>query len=99
MVRRKTDTRPGGEDQKAKRARTRRIIKKLKLKPGQRYTFDKLQLKALSGPVVKGTPFYKTWWFWTVVGVVVAGGATATAVALTSQTPKPPAADFSVYIP
>ena len=30
MVRRKTDTRPGGEDQKAKRARTRRIVKKLK---------------------------------------------------------------------
>jgi tetratricopeptide (TPR) repeat protein len=30
------------------------------------------------------TPWYKTWWFWTVVGVAVAGAATGTAVALTS---------------
>jgi hypothetical protein len=24
-----------------------------------------------------GTPFYKSWWFWTIVGVAAAGGATA----------------------
>ena len=28
------------------------------------------------------TPFYKTWWFWTVVGVVAAGAVTGTVVAL-----------------
>jgi hypothetical protein len=31
---------------------------------------------------VDATPFYKTWWFWTVVGVAAAGGATATTVLL-----------------
>jgi TolB-like protein len=28
------------------------------------------------------TPWYKTWWFWTVTGVVIAGAATATGVVL-----------------
>ena len=26
-------------------------------------------------PTPKATPVYKRWWFWTAVGVVVAGGA------------------------
>jgi tetratricopeptide (TPR) repeat protein len=30
------------------------------------------------GPIVKTTPFYATWWFWTLVGVAVAGGAVGT---------------------
>jgi len=30
-----------------------------------------------------GTAWYKSWWFWTTVGVVVAGAATGTALALT----------------
>lgn len=44
---------------------------------------------ALSEPIAppveepSGRPWYRTWWFWTVIGVVVAGGATATALALT----------------
>jgi hypothetical protein len=25
-------------------------------------------------------PFYKTWWFWTLIGAAAAGGATAGAV-------------------
>jgi hypothetical protein len=31
----------------------------------------------------KDTPTYKKWWVWTIVGVVVAGGAATTAVLLT----------------
>lgn len=31
-----------------------------------------------------GTPWYKSWWFWTAVGVVAAGAATGTALALTA---------------
>ena len=73
---------------------------RLTLDAGKRYAFTEINLKALtqSAPVVNKA-FYKTWWFWTVVGVVVAGSATATAVTLTGTVPKPPAADFSVYIP
>jgi len=33
--------------------------------------------------VVKEQPVYKKWWLWTIVGVVVAGGAVTTAVLLT----------------
>ncbi len=36
----------------------------------------------------KPTPWYKTWWFWTITGVVVLGAAGATtAVVLTQQSP------------
>ena len=34
--------------------------------------------------VPASTPWYNSWWFWTAVGVVVAGAATGTAVALTA---------------
>lgn len=37
----------------------------------------------------KPTPWYKTWWFWTITGTVVAGAATATAVVLTLQKSAP----------
>jgi hypothetical protein len=30
-------------------------------------------------------PFYKQWWFWTAVGVVVAGGTLGTVLALTGE--------------
>jgi TolB-like protein len=37
----------------------------------------------------KPTPWFKSWWFWTITGVVVIGGAGAvTAVVLTQQTPS-----------
>jgi len=35
-----------------------------------------------AAPPPAQTPFYKTWWFWTVVGVVAAGAVTGTVVAL-----------------
>jgi len=39
--------------------------------------------------VEKPTPWFKSWWFWTITGVVVIGGAGAvTAVVLTQQTPS-----------
>jgi len=34
----------------------------------------------------ESTPFYKSWWFWTIVGVAVAGAAGGTAYYLTSGT-------------
>jgi tetratricopeptide (TPR) repeat protein len=40
----------------------------------------------------RGTPIYATWWFWTVLGVVVAGAATGTALALTAESEKVPPA-------
>ncbi len=54
---------------------------------GQAYSL-KAELKALpvsEQPVAEGeatTAVYETWWFWTIMGVIVAGSA-ATAVALT----------------
>lgn len=38
---------------------------------------------APSAPARADTPVYKRWWLWTIVGVVVAGAATGTAIALT----------------
>jgi TolB-like protein len=38
--------------------------------------------------IERPTPWYKSWWFWTITGVVVVGAAGAvTAVVLTQQTP------------
>jgi tetratricopeptide (TPR) repeat protein len=36
-------------------------------------------------PPARETPVYKKWWLWTIVGVVVAGGAVTTAVLLTQH--------------
>lgn len=37
----------------------------------------------------KPTPWHKTWWFWTITGIVVLGAAgTTTAVVLTQQSPS-----------
>ncbi len=50
-------------------------------------------LDALPPPPVPAAepekPVYTKWWFWTVVGVVVAGAATATVVAVTEGNQKP----------
>jgi hypothetical protein len=40
----------------------------------------------LEAPRSERTPVYKRWWLWTVVGVVVAGAAVGTALALTMKT-------------
>ncbi|HSA34220.1 MAG TPA: hypothetical protein P5077_10880 [bacterium] len=34
------------------------------------------------------TPWYKTWWFWTITGTVIAGAATATGVVLGLKKPE-----------
>jgi hypothetical protein len=45
---------------------------------------------ALPPPVAEAKPLYKRWWFWTALGVVVAGGATAIAVGLATRPPTCP---------
>ena len=35
------------------------------------------------------TPIYKKWWFWTIIGVVVAGGAVGAAVGVTQANKQP----------
>jgi len=34
---------------------------------------------------VKKAPFYKTWWFWTIIGVAVVGAGTAAGVIATQD--------------
>lgn len=41
-------------------------------------------------PVAESKPLYKRWWFWTALGVIVAGGASALAVGLATRTPSCP---------
>jgi len=41
------------------------------------------------------TPFYQTWWFWTIVGAVVVGGATTAGVLLSKDHAKTGSAGFS----
>ena len=48
--------------------------------------------------VEAGTPVYKSWWLWTIVGAVVAGGVTAAVLA--TQEPDPvnaPESDFGTW--
>lgn len=52
---------------------------------------DALTPRATQAPPVKAAPFYKRWWFWTVVGAVVAGAVTATALATTGGSDWRPA--------
>jgi hypothetical protein len=41
-------------------------------------------------PIEKPKPIYKKWWFWTIIGVAVAGGVTTAAVLATRPGPLPP---------
>jgi TolB-like protein len=41
--------------------------------------------------IAKPTPWYKTWWFWTITGVVLAGAGGTTAYLLLNNTAPPPA--------
>lgn len=43
------------------------------------------------GPVVVSTPFYKTWWFWTITGVAVAGITAAIVIPIVIRNQVPPA--------
>jgi hypothetical protein len=47
-------------------------------------------LAATPPPGEQSQPVYTRWWFWTIVGVVVAGAAAGTIVALSGGTTKPP---------
>ena len=42
-----------------------------------------------AGPAVQTKSVFKTWWFWTLLGAVVAGSATAYVLA-SKTTPTPP---------
>ena len=46
------------------------------------------------------TPFYKTWWFWTIIGVAVAGGTTAGVVLGTRGSSKvAPSPNLTINVP
>ena len=42
------------------------------------------------------TPIYKKWWFWTIIGVAVAGGAVGTYFGIKSSEPDMPQSDLGV---
>lgn len=44
-------------------------------------------------------PFYKRWWFWTIIGAAVAGAATGTAIALQPTDQEPPVTDAQFETP
>jgi hypothetical protein len=44
-----------------------------------------LEVKGAAGPT-RGRPVYKRWWFWTVIGAVVVGGAVTTGVLVSRET-------------
>jgi len=48
--------------------------------------------------VSKGRPFYKAWWFWTVIGVGVAGGVAAMVLAEGDEEEKNATVNISVTI-
>jgi hypothetical protein len=48
-------------------------------------------------PAPRRTPVYKKWWLWTGLGVVVAGGAVAAALALTPNNAPAPSGAFRVH--
>lgn len=60
------------------------------LKAGAEQLVRVLLLQKIKPKVVikikPSTPIYKRWWLWTAIGVLVAGGVTATAVVLGSRT-------------
>ena len=56
------------------------IIKKLKVEAGKQ--LPPISVKLTPNAVIQAPDFYETWWFWTVVGVAVAGGATASVFAV-----------------
>ena len=74
------------------------ITKQIELKKGQNLTLN-LKLTKIILPVAvptkarpratKGKQFYQTWWFWTAVGVVVAGGTTTAIVLATHNWGNP----------
>ena len=82
-------SRPGFKDEKLK----------LDILPGKTYEFDLKLVPLMDKPVVS-KPFYETWWFWTVVGLAVAGGTTAAIIVGTKeQSVHPIVPDVTVFVP
>jgi tetratricopeptide (TPR) repeat protein len=78
-----------------------RLTREIKWQKRDKELIDKLvdelfhipELPVYEGPaVVGGTPVYKTWWFWTVIGVAAAGSTVA--VLLATRKSAPAAAKF-----
>jgi hypothetical protein len=71
-------------------------VRELKVEAGKAYDIA-VQLRALPPETPKVT---QRWWFWTLIGVAVAGGATAAIVATTTGgSSGPPTPDVTVSIP
>ncbi|MEZ4266713.1 MAG: PEGA domain-containing protein [Myxococcota bacterium] len=71
-------------------------VRELDLEAGQAYDIA-VQLKALPPETPKVT---QRWWFWTIIGVAVAGGATAAIIAGTGGgSSGPPTPDAVISIP
>jgi tetratricopeptide (TPR) repeat protein len=79
----------------AKSEAERLRIEQERLKIEEQRRQDQLQLVALEKERLRklaeaeklrreSSPFYKTWWFWTIVGVAVAGAAAGTTIGLMS---------------
>lgn len=54
------------------------------------FRIPELPAAEVPAPIGGSTPVYKTWWFWTVIGAVVVGSATAVVLATRKSTPTPP---------
>jgi hypothetical protein len=76
-------------------------VRTVTLAPTQRYDFEfalRPIAKAAPPAVAEGPAFYRTWWFWTLVGVAGAGAATA-AVMSSGGEARPLVADLTLAIP
>ncbi|MGM0574693.1 MAG: PEGA domain-containing protein [Myxococcota bacterium] len=77
-------------------------VRTLRIVPGQEYD---IQVDLKQDPDWEAPPeagaggVAGKWWFWTALGVVVAGGATAAAVALSGGEDAPPRPDATLSIP
>jgi hypothetical protein len=54
--------------------------------------------RVLNQPVVEGRPVYRQWWFWTLLGVAVAGVATGVVLASQNAVRNPPPTSTGVIL-
>lgn len=73
------------------------FVQTMNVAPGKEYKID-VVLEQLAS-VSTGPEFYETWWFWTIVGVAVAGGTTAAVVLSQPADKAAPIPDFVITIP